>query len=213
MNKELKREVFLQINYLGESEYALAYSRAETKDVATIVEAIQQHRKTFEDGRVASIGSAAFASQEQWKALAGESERSARDLLMQSSSELAELDRLEKAAFEAKRLADAKNRELESAWNEFSRIPERADAIRLELDGIAKLLQELEPEKIEADFKRHYKATLNGSAADPFAQTALAGLLVTRQLRKECLNEKAEDLNKKLAELKARSKALAKKLE
>jgi len=75
------------------------------------------------------------------------------------------------------------------------------------------LLQELEPEKIEADFKRHYKATLNGSAADPFAQTALAGLLVTRQLRKECLNEKAEDLNKKLAELKARSKALAKKLE
>ena len=115
MNKELKREVFLQINYLGESEYALAYSRAETKDVATIVEAIQQHRKTFEDGRVASIGSAAFASQEQWKALAGESERSARDLLMQSSSELAELDRLEKAAFEAKRLADAKNRELESA--------------------------------------------------------------------------------------------------
>src|SRR5215471_6190168 len=126
MDTEIRREVALQINYLGDSEYALAYGRAETKDVATIVEAIQQHRKTFEEGRVASIGSAAFASQEQWKALAAESERAARDILLGSSSELAELDRLEKAALETKRLADAKNRELELAWSEFSRIPERA---------------------------------------------------------------------------------------
>ena len=123
-----------------------------------------------------------------------------------------QLDRLEKAALQAKRLAEAKNRELESAWNEFSRIPERAYAIRLELDGIAKLLSELEPGKAEADFKQQYMQMLNGATADGFAQTALAGLLVTRELRKECLNEKAAELNNELSELKARSKALAKKL-
>jgi hypothetical protein len=108
----------------------------------------------------------------QWQAMAAESEKAARNILMQSSSELAELDRLEKAALEAKRLADAKNRELDEAWSDFSRIPERADKIKRELDGIAKLLGELKPETIEVDFKRHYKAMLNGSTVDPFTQTA-----------------------------------------
>jgi len=125
---------------------------------------------------------------------------------------LEELDRLEKAALQAKRLAEAKNRELESAWNEFSRIPERADAIRLELDGIAKLLSELEPGKAEADSKQQYMLMLNGATADGFTQNALAELLVTRELRKECLREKVAELNNELSELKARSKALAKKL-
>jgi hypothetical protein len=35
---------------------------------------------------------------------------------------------------------------------------------------------------------------------------------VTCELRKECLNEQAAELNKELSELKARSKLLAKKL-
>jgi hypothetical protein len=168
MNEELKREVSLQINYLGDSEYALGYSRAEKKDVATIVEVINKHRAQFTSGKTSNIGSAEFASATQWQALAAESDRAARDILLGSSSELAELDRLEKAALEAKRLADAKNRELESAWSEFSRIPERADKIKLELDGIAKLLGERKPETLEVDFKRHYKAMLNGSTVDSF---------------------------------------------
>jgi len=67
---------------------------------------------------------------------------------------------------------------------------------------MAKLLNQLEPGNAEADFKRHYKATLNGSTVDPFTQTALAGLLVTRELRKECLNEKAEELNKERSDLR-----------
>ena len=53
---------------------------------------------------------------------------------------------------------------------------------------------------------------LNGATADGFTQTAPAGLLVTRELRKECLSEKVAELNNELSELKARSKALAKKL-
>jgi hypothetical protein len=139
MENETKREVGIQINYLGESEYALALSRVETPDVAAIVEAIQQQRKQFEDGKIVSIGSATFASESQWRAIATDSERAARNIVLGDSSELAQLDRLEKAALEAKRLADKPNRELESAFAEFSRIPERADTIKLELDGIAKL--------------------------------------------------------------------------
>jgi hypothetical protein len=197
---------------LGDSEYALALSRVKTPDAAAIVEAIQQHRKQFEDGKITSIGSATFAPAEQWKALAAESERAARNELLESSSELTEVNELERKAEEARQAADKANRELESAFGEFSRIPERADAIKLELDGIAKLLSELEIEKIEADFKQHYKAMLNGWTVDPFTQTTLAGLLVTCELRKECLNENAEALNKDLGELKARSKLLAKQL-
>jgi hypothetical protein len=71
---------------------------------------------------------------------------------------------------------------------------------------------QLEPGNAEVDFKRHYNAMLNGATLDPFTQTALAGLLVTRELRKECLNEKAAELNNELSELKARSKTLAKTL-
>jgi hypothetical protein len=44
MDTELRREVALQINLLGDSEYALGYSRAETKDVNSIIEAIQYER-------------------------------------------------------------------------------------------------------------------------------------------------------------------------
>jgi hypothetical protein len=212
MNTELKNEISNQISHVGDSEIALAVSRAGSTDVNAIAEEIRKHRAQYENGRVANIGAATFASAEQWQALAAESDRAARAILMQGSAELTELDRLEKAATDAKRLADAKSCELSSAWREFSHIPERADAVKLELDGIAKLFAELEPGKIEADFKAAYTSMLNGAAADVFGQTALAGLLITRELRKECLNEKAAELNKELAELKARSKALAKKL-
>jgi len=70
MNEELRREVELQINYLGESEYLLGYMRAETKDVASVVAEIQKHRAQFEQGKTVSIGTAVFASAENWKEVA-----------------------------------------------------------------------------------------------------------------------------------------------
>jgi hypothetical protein len=127
MNEELKREVSLQINYLGDSEYALGYNRAETKDVATIVEVINKHRAQFDGGKVYSIGSASYATVENWKSLACASDQAARNELLRHSSELSELDELERKANEARRVADEKNRALQAAWNEFSALPEKAD--------------------------------------------------------------------------------------
>jgi hypothetical protein len=96
MNEELKREVALQINYLGDSEMALGYSRAETKDVPSIVAEIQKHRGQFEQHHTASIGSASFASQETWRKIAADAEREARNILLGNSSLLSEVSDLEK---------------------------------------------------------------------------------------------------------------------
>jgi hypothetical protein len=211
-NEELWREVSLQINYLGDSEYALAFSRAETKDTASIIEQIQKHRDGFEQGKTCGIGSATFASVEQWKALAAESERAARNELLKNSSELAELDRLEKAALEAQEAADAKSRELQANWEQYNAIPDRIEALNVRLAQIASDLRSLETEKIAEDFKSHYRATLNGAIAQASWLDGIAALLVTAGLRKEVLGQLAGELERERAALTARRKVLAKRL-
>jgi hypothetical protein len=205
MNTELQREVSLRVNRLGDNEYRLAYLRAETKDANTIVELVEEHRKPFAEGRVANMGSMVAANQETWAKIAKESEDAAKRELLQNSAELAELNKLERAAKEAQRHADAKNAELSLLWND-NAIPEKIEAISIRLAQISNELASLDAEKIKADFKSLYRARLNGAVADPFAQMQLAGLLITAPLRKEVLERLATELETELVELKARSR-------
>jgi hypothetical protein len=108
MESELKKEVGLQINYLGDSEYLLGNMRAETKDVASIVAEIQKHRAPFEAGRVVNSGSMMGATAENWKRIVAESEKAARTIMLQNSSALAELNELERKAQEAAKVAAQK---------------------------------------------------------------------------------------------------------
>jgi len=57
------------------------------------------------------------ASAETWAEIASESDKAARAELLSGSPELAKLERLTKAADEARRLAAAKNAEVARFWN------------------------------------------------------------------------------------------------
>jgi DNA repair exonuclease SbcCD ATPase subunit len=164
------------------------------------------------DGKIASIGSATFANAETWRAIAAEAEKAARAEFLKSSAELSELERLETVAAEARKAADAKERELQALWSEFQSIPEKAEKLNDRLNAITNELRALDSAKIEADFKAMYKNVWQGAMVDPFAQMQLAGLLVTAPLRKEVLNSLAEELQTQLADMKARHKALSRKL-
>jgi hypothetical protein len=212
MNEELKREVANQINYLGDSELALGYSRAQIKTVASVVEEIQKHRKQFEDGKVASIGSAAFACTEQWEALAAESERAARDILLGNSSLLSEVGELARKATEAKRLADEKNRELQFLWSDFQNVPEKADGINAKLANLRAERASLAVEKLNADFKEFYAKILQGTLVDHMALAHHAAVIATRELRLDVIAKLEGELNAQLAELKTRTKTLARLL-
>jgi hypothetical protein len=111
---------------------------------------------------------------------------------MKSSVLLSQAGELTRKAEEAKRLADEANRELNRLWNEYNQIPDRIHAAQSELDSINKLLADLDPAKLREEFKRHYRATMGGAMADPFAQANLAGVIVTADPRREVLKRKGE---------------------
>jgi hypothetical protein len=212
MDQELKKELDLKFNCLGDSEWALACSKAVTKDVNSIAALIEEHRKPFTEGRVSSIGSAAFASADNWREIAAASERAARAELLASSPELAQLSELEAKALAAKQAADAKERELQALWSEFQALPAKAQKLNDSLKSIASELRGLDPQKLASEFKAAYRDMQNGALGDPFALVFAAATIVTRDLRTEVLNGLTEKLQSELTDLKARSKVLATKL-
>jgi DNA repair exonuclease SbcCD ATPase subunit len=205
MNIEILNEVARNIPELSTQEFELGSPRASEQSVAAISAEIEDFRKQF-------TGNRNYMSQDEWKRCRAEAKAAATKELLSQSVDMRELTDLQKRAEEMRKEAEAKEAALNAAWIEFISIPERAERINEKLNSIANELASLDITKIEADFRHLYRATLNGAVADPFPQMQLAALLVTRELRKEVLNELAEALNGELADLKARSKVLAKKL-
>jgi hypothetical protein len=209
---EIRKEVENQINYLGDSEYQLGCQRSEIKTVASIVAAIEQHRKQFEGGRVASLMSAIFASDENWKKVAAESEKAARDILLAESSLLQEADELTRRATEAKQLAERKNRELQSLWNDFQSIPGKADAINAKLASLKVERDSLGIDKLNAAFADHYRALLAETTQDRMALDLRSGVIATRELRFQIIVELEGELQAELRQLQEKNKRLAKTL-
>lgn len=212
MDSELLREIALRVNRAGDNEIRLAMSKAVNKgDVNEIVELINEARKPYTEGRVATMGCADFASQESWARIAEESDNAARRELMGSTA-LAELDELERKARDAQQAAERKNLELNAAWIEYHAIPERIEQKEVQLAQIANEMRNLDPEQLANEFKRIYRIMLDGGIVSGSFLPDIALTLCTSDLRIEVLNEKADGLDREVAELKARAKTLGKRL-
>jgi hypothetical protein len=212
INPELRREVALQIPYCGDNELALGYSRAQIKTANSVAAEIQKFRTKYEAGKVSSIGSATFSSADNWKAIAAESDREARSILLGNSSLLTEVSELQAKAAEAQRTAEQANRELEALWNEYQSLPDKAAAINRLLENLRLDRESLDVERLNADFRDFYRAILEGALVNRMALVFQAGAIATRDLRLEVIGQLETKLQAELAELKARSKVVAKKL-
>ena len=212
MDNELKNEVYNRVSQLGDNEFRLAYSRSVNKESNEIVELIEEHRKPYTEGRVASIGAMVMASAETWQRIAEESEAAAKRELLANSAVLTELTELERKAREAQEAADKKNRELQAIWSEWNAIPDRLEAKELQLAQISNEIRSLDPQSLKAEFKTTYLAMLEGAIASGSFLPDIAMRLYTSDIRLEVLNTKAEELEHEIVELKARQKVLAKKL-
>ena len=214
MGNEIKNQVKHQVNYLGDSEYLLAVSRVEDpNDVNAIVEEVNKHRAPFESGKISSFGGAAYANQETWRAIASDADTAARRRLLNSSALLSEADELTLKAQEAKRLADEKNAELNRLWSEFSSLPDCIRSAQNELDGINSQLKCLDDNSLREEYKDWFREVLgSGSAVSPLVYATKAAILVGADLRREVLNEKANELEAQLVEYRKRNKELGKQL-
>jgi hypothetical protein len=213
MQNQLKTIVANRVTRLQDNEYQLAYLRTEEKTENALVEFIENWRKPFMEGRMANLGSAMFASTEVWTEIANASDKAARAELLKSSSEFEELTELEKQAEELRQRAAAKEAALTALWREYSGIPDNIASATSKLDWITGELKKLDPDAARAEYKRHYRAEVDGTAnVDPIAQSILAAAIVTVDLKREVLTEKAGDLEARLVELRRRSKELSKRL-
>jgi hypothetical protein len=119
---------------------------------------------------------------------------------------------LERKADELRRQADAKNRELHALWNEFNGLTDKADELNLHIASINNELASLEPAALEAQFKDLYGKLLRGWTGSFEHLNQIACIVATREWRIDALKDRANELEKELSDLKARSKVLAKKL-
>jgi hypothetical protein len=211
-DSELKRTVALRVPYMTDAEYQLGYLNAGEKTENAIVEAIENLRKPFAEGRTVGVSGAVGATKEQWQAIARDSDKAAKAVLLKSSAELNELQRLEKIAEEARKAAEAKERELNALWSEYSAIPDRISAAQRELESIQNSIADLEPAKLNEAFQRHFRAVIDGAITDPFAQVQMAAVIITADLQREVFNEKTGELEEQLATLRKRNKELSGKL-
>jgi hypothetical protein len=212
MNTQLYQTLSLRFPRLGEDEFRLCYLKAEEKTENVVAEQIDLWRKSFEENRVTSGMSGRFASAEVWATVAHESNEAARKALLKGSPDLAEAERLAQEAEKARQAAEAKQAELNRLWNEWASLPEKSEAIKLQLAQIANTLTELNPVKLAEDFKRFHRAILNGGRADPFAEAQLAAVIITAPLRKEVLTERQAELEAELAQVRQTNKTLSKRL-
>lgn len=213
MNNELQREVALRVNRLGTNEYRLALSRAENKnDANQLVELVEAFRLPFSEGRVSSIGSMVAASAETWARIAEEADAAAKRELLKSSAVLTELEELKRKARLAQEEADRKSRELQALWDSYNSLPEQIQTRELKLAQLGNEIRSLDPKQLEENFKSLYRAMLNGVLGSPVSLNDIGMLLYTSGLRVEVLSTKAEELQKEIADLRARLKQVSRKL-
>jgi hypothetical protein len=152
MNEELKRTVSLRVNYMTEAGFQLGYLKAENKTEGEIVAAIETHRKPFAEGRTVGLNGHVGATKEQWQAIARDSDKAAKAILLKNSAELSELERLEKIAEDARKAAEAKERQLNDWWTEYNNLPGRIEVVESSIAWAVRELNESTPDVIKANF-------------------------------------------------------------
>jgi hypothetical protein len=210
----IKDAVQAQINNLGPSDFALAVSKVEDPtNVNAIIEAVTDYRKQFESKHgVISNGSASFATKSQWEGIAADAESSAKRELLKDSSLLKEVDELTRKADEAKRVADERTAELNRLHAEHSSLPDRISAAQRQLDSLNATMRELNVDALKSDYKRLFRAVIDGGRTDQFAEVFAAAAIVTCELRRDVLTEKAGEIESRLVDMRKRSRELKRKL-
>jgi hypothetical protein len=208
--EELFRVLGTQIPRLQISEFEAAYrNNADKADDATVlmklIEAdINARRDKFSGG-------ATYLPAGGWDKIFAQADDEARWEILQSSDVLANLNELEAKALDAKRAAE-QAAALEALWSEFNSLAPRSANINKRLTALEVELQELQSEKLASDFRKLYRATLDGAHLDQFATVFASALIVTANLRREVIEELQSELKAELATLQKRNKALCRQL-
>jgi hypothetical protein len=117
-----------------------------------------------------------------------------------------------RAYFGARRLGGERQAELNRLHAEFSSLPERISNTQRELDSLNTALSELNVEILKADYKSLFRTILDGGRTDQLALVFSAAAIVTCDLRREVLTEKAGEIEASLVEMRRRNKELKRKL-
>ena len=131
---------------------------------------------------------------------------------MRTSDALANLNELEANALNAKRGAEQAAAALEALWNQFNQLAPRAANINQRLTALEVELQEVQPEKLASEFRKLYRATLEGGSVDRFSVVFASAAMVTANLRREVIEELQSELKAELATLQKKNKALCRQL-
>jgi len=214
-NAEIKAEVLRERSNCGVAEYEVCLTRAtEANDgkqptSKQIIEALDAWR-TQHGASVSPFGSS-YATEETWKKVAADSEKAARELLLESSAELQSLTAIEKQMFELQRQAKAQSDKLTAWFSEYSALPAKAAAANEQLGRIATERTAL-GDALDADFIDAYTALIRGDVQYTAKVAQLSATIVTRDIRLQVLDSLEVDAENALAKLEVRNKELAKLL-
>ena len=170
-----------------------------------IVEQIDERLRPF-------VGDARMMTDAGWISAYGKAEIEARRTLMAGSGDQKEADKLNRQAVESKRLADAAEKSLQAAWNEFLDVPDEASRLKAVFDQIGHERAMLTPAELESGYKHLYLHGLKTGQDTRDAELAALALIVTRDWRLQVLETLETETNAKLSTLKKRNLELSKRL-
>ena len=197
------------------AEFEVALNRAmEANDgnqptARQIIEALDAWR-TQHGASVSPFGSS-FATEEAWKKIAEDSEKAARELLLESSAELQSLTAIEKQLFDLQRQAKAQEAKLSAWYSEYSALPGKAASVNEQLGRIAAERTAL-GDALDGEFIDAYKALIADDVQYTAKVAQLSATIVTRDIRLSILDTLEADAKSELAKLDVRDKQLAKLL-
>jgi hypothetical protein len=215
LNTEIKAEVLRARTNCGLAEYEVCLTRAaeanggEQPTSKQIIEALDAWR-TQHGASVSPFGSS-FATEEAWRKIAEDSEKAARELLLESSAELQSLTAIEKQLFDLQRQAKAQEDRLNAWFSEYSSLPAKAANAN---DRIWKATAEREAlgEPLEAKFNEAYTKLVEGDLQYTNITAQYAATIATREFRLRILDAMKVDAENELAKLEVRNRELAKLL-
>lgn len=164
----------------------------------------------FDEHRANHGGNKTFYTEETLTKVIRASDEAAKRELMRQSSAVRQLDELEKKAAELKAQADAKEAELNAAYQEWLALPTRADQAQERLAVLANE-RRIYSSDLKAEFKAVYADYLRTGSGSLLVGVDKVTLAIQQaKLRLEVIAEVEPELTAKLKAIQARSRELAK---
>jgi len=178
-----------------------------------MIAAITDHRRQYESKHgVINNGAGAYATRDQWDAIAAGADDSARRQQLADSALLKECDELNLKAQEALRIAKERRTQLNALHAEYAALPDRISNTQREVESINNTLKELNVDTLKDDYRRLFRAVIDGGQTNQFAEAFAAAAIGTCELKREVLTAKASEIETSLVEMRRKLKELRKKL-